>query len=617
MALGLVTWQSPATTMSLPISHVTIFKKTGLVLWSRAVEKMRGDPVSQLIQNYLLEEKGGAARRATIDAYDLEWRFVNEGDLVVVVASQRSLELDFCGDLVDLVRKRVVASGAAADADKAAALRATFDATYDALAREMEAKLRLKRKKAAAKAEEARARREEQQAAKAAAEEDDDDDEEPPASGAPATEASGLAKLKRRASATNSGGRRRGSAKAAAAPAEPRGPKKPTVWRDGSQRNKRLSAKEAEALDFSGKAGDADARAAGEAKRLDEMRGTYLPSQNETAAWDEADELVEESDDDGAEEKPAGWFGRSALGSLVANVSGTQTLTRDLVDPAMEKLRTTLMEKNVAVEVADAITATVSESLVGKKVERFARAKTLVRDALKDAVARVLTPKRSTDVLREVLAAKKRPKGPYSIVFVGINGVGKSTSLSKVAYYLKEHGVDVMITACDTFRSGAVEQLRSHAKCLDVELYEKGYLKDPGDVARASLDHAKSRGKECVLIDTAGRMQNNERLMRELAKLISVNSPDLVLFVGEALVGNDGIDQLNMFNKSLAQFCPDGRQIDGLVLTKFDTIDDKVGATLSMTYKTGQPIMFIGVGQKYTHLKKLSVNAVINALFSS
>merc|ERR1712147_515589 len=346
--------------MSLPISHVTIFKKTGLVLWSRAVEKMRGDPVSQLIQNYLLEEKGGAARRATIDAYDLEWRFVNEGDLVVVVASQRSLELDFCGDLVDLVRKRVVASGAAADADKAAALRATFDATYDALAREMEAKLRLKRKKAAAKAEEARARREEQQAAKAAAEEEDDDDEEPPASGAPATEASGLAKLKRRASATSSGGRRRGSAKAAAA------------------------------LDFSGKAGDADARAAGEAKRLDEMRGTYLPSQNETAAWDEADELVEESDDDGAEEKPAGWFGRSALGSLVANVSGTQTLTRDLVDPAMEKLRTTLMEKNVAVEVADAITATVSESLVGKKVERFARAKTLVRDALKDAVARVL-----------------------------------------------------------------------------------------------------------------------------------------------------------------------------------------------------------------------------------
>ena len=140
-------------------------------------------------------------------------------------------------------------------------------------------------------------------------------------------------------------------------------------------------------------------------------------------------------------------------------------------------------------------------------------------------------------------------------------------------------------------------------------------MKDPADVARASLAHARTQKRDCVLIDTAGRMQNNDKLMRELAKLVTVNSPDLVLFVGEALVGNDGIDQLNMFNKSLSQFCPDGRQIDGLVLTKFDTIDDKVGATLSMTYKTGQPIMFIGVGQKYTHLKKLSVNAVVNSLF--
>jgi len=395
-----------------------------------------------------------------------------------------------------------------------------------------------------------------------------------------------------------------------------RGPKKPTVWRDGSQRNKRLSVKEAAALDRSGDAGGDDARAAAEERRLDEMRGTYLPGAGEAAAWDDADELVDDGDDDDAAGGARGWFAGTRLGGLVANVSGTQTLARADVDPILADLRKTLLEKNVAVEVADAITASVGDGLVGKTLDRFARAKTLVRNALAEAVGRVLTPKRSTDVLAAVLAAKKRGR-PYSIVFVGINGVGKSTSLSKVAYYLKEHGVDVLITACDTFRSGAVEQLRSHANCLGVPLFEKGYLKDPADVARASLDHAKATGAQCVLIDTAGRMQNNERLMRELAKLVSVNAPDLVLFVGEALVGNDGIDQLNMFNKSLAQFCADNRQIDGLVLTKFDTIDDKVGATLSMTYKTGQPIMFIGVGHEYTHLKKLSVNAVINSLFSS
>merc|ERR1711934_1107249 len=298
--------------------------------------------------------------------------------------------------------------------------------------------------------------------------------------------------------------------------------------------------------------------------------------------WDEEEELLleDESDDEAA---PKSWFGRN-VGNLLNNVAGSQTLTKEEIEPVMADLRKTLLEKNVAVEVADAVTKSVADSLVGQKVERFGRASTMIKQALASAVERVLTPKRSTDVLREVLDAKRRGK-TYSIVFVGINGVGKSTSLSKVAYYLKEHNIDVMITACDTFRSGAVEQLRSHAK------------------------------KDCVLIDTAGRMQNNDKLMRELAKLVSVNTPDLVLFVGEALVGNDGIDQLNMFNKSLAQFCTDGRTINGLVLTKFDTIDDKVGATLSMTYKTGQPIMFIGVGQKYTHLKKLSVNAVVNALF--
>ena len=132
------------------------------------------------------------------------------------------------------------------------------------------------------------------------------------------------------------------------------------------------------------------------------------------------------------------------------------------------------------------------------------------------------------------------------------------------------------------------------------------------------MDEATANKFDCVLIDTAGRMQNNDKLMRELAKLVQLNSPNLLLFVGEALVGNDGIDQLLMFNKALATYLPSNQQheIDGIVLTKFDTIDDKVGATLSMSYKTGQPVMFVGTGQKYTHLRKLNTNMVIRSLFS-
>ncbi|CAN0018880.1 unnamed protein product [Ectocarpus sp. 12 AP-2014] len=282
----------------------------------------------------------------------------------------------------------------------------------------------------------------------------------------------------------------------------------------------------------------------------------------------------------------------------------------------MTKMREQLMGRNVASEVANDITASVQATLIDQKLKSFTRVKTAVQSALKEAVSRVLTPKKSTDILREVKAARSRGK-VYSMAFVGINGVGKSTSLAKVAYYLKENGIKVLIAACDTFRSGAVEQLRVHCRCLDVPLFEKGYARDSSAVAREAVKHAAEEGYDCVLIDTAGRMQNNEPLMRALSKLINENEPELVLFVGEALVGNDGVNQLQMFNQALANNSPAGRyhQIDGVVLTKFDTIDTKVGAALSMCYKTGQPILFVGTGQKYTHLRKLNVNYVIKALF--
>jgi len=584
--------------LELPLSQVLVFEKTGRVLWRRGAQTLKGDPLAELVGAYLLEEKGGS-QKATIGDHALDWRFVNEADLVVVTAAPRSLELDWTGELCDGVRRKVAALAKTADVGEA--LKASFDPTFDGLEKEFGAKLRLRRKKEQAEVEARKARSADaaQRRKEAEAEEEEeveDDDEDP------------LARLKRRTASKSSSGRKNRKKKT-----EDKAGKKPTVWRDGSQRNKKATAAEVALLDRSGDKGDAQAQKVAQDRHLQEMRGTYMKEEGERAAWEEEEELLleDESDDDQA---PKGWFGRN-VGNLLQNVGGTQTLTREEIEPVMEELKNTLLEKNVAVEVADAVTQSVSDSLVGQKVERFGRVSTMIKQALAAAVERVLTPKRSTDVLREVLDAKAKHRGPYSIVFVGINGVGKSTTLSKVAYYLKEHGIDVMITACDTFRSGAVEQLRSHANCLDVELFEKGYLKDPADVARASLVHAKQAKKDCVLIDTAGRMQNNDKLMRELATLASVNTPDLVLFVGEALVGNDGIDQLNMFNNSLAQFCPDGRTIDGLVLTKFDTIDDKVGATLSMTYKTGQPIMFIGCGQKYTHLKKLSVNAVVNSLF--
>ncbi|CDI79452.1 DNA-binding protein, putative [Eimeria acervulina] len=180
-------------------------------------------------------------------------------------------------------------------------------------------------------------------------------------------------------------------------------------------------------------------------------------------------------------------------------------------------------------------------------------------------------------------------------------------------------GLKVLIAACDTFRAGAVEQLRTHARCLDVPLFERGYGRDAAAICKEALKYAKEEQIDVVLIDTAGRMQDNDPLMRSLGKLVYMNNPDLILFVGEALVGNDAAHQLKKFNQAIADASVQGstpRLIDGILLTKFDTVDDKVGAALSMAYITGQPIVFVGTGQKYGNLKKLNPDMVANALLS-
>ena len=252
-----------------------------------------------------------------------------------------------------------------------------------------------------------------------------------------------------------------------------------------------------------------------------------------------------------------------------------------------------------------------------------------MKETLVESLVQLLTPKRRIDIIRDVLEAKAN-KRPYVIAFCGVNGVGKSTNLAKICFWLVENKCSVLIAACDTFRAGAVEQLRTHVKRLNslypsqnpnekkdvVELYEKGYGKDAAGIAMEAINHARASHRDVVLIDTAGRMQDNEPLMRSLSKLIGVNDPDLVLFVGEALVGNEAVDQLVKFNHALANHSEQKspRTIDGIVLTKFDTIDDKVGSAISMTYITGQPIIFVGTGQTYTDLKMINPKAVVQLL---
>ncbi|KAL7414058.1 SRP54-type protein [Mrakia frigida] len=356
---------------------------------------------------------------------------------------------------------------------------------------------------------------------------------------------------------------------------------------------------------------------------------------------------------DGAGEEEGGTGGRvvGGMSSWFTRLTGGKVLTKGDLKPVLEAMEKHLMSKNVAKGIAEKMCEGVEKALVGRKLGGFGSVKSEVRASLSQSITRILTPKSSTDILLEIKRKQQTPSllllsssssqakpDPYKMVFVGVNGVGKSTNLSKVCFWLLQNDLRVLIAACDTFRSGAVEQLRVHVRNLGmlreaegkeggedegrrtrVELFEKGYGKDSAGIAREAIAYAKEKSFDVVLIDTAGRMQDNEPLMRALAKLVTVNTPDKIVFVGEALVGNEAVDQLTKFDRSLRDFSSatqgaEQRGIDGMILTKFDTIDDKVGAALSMTYVTGQPILFVGCGQTYTDLRHIRVNHIVEAL---
>jgi len=321
---------------------------------------------------------------------------------------------------------------------------------------------------------------------------------------------------------------------------------------------------------------------------------------------------------------------KKAKPGLFSNFVNTFSYNKPLelkdIENVLAQLRDHLIAKNVASEIAVKLTDSVGQSLIGKRVNTWIGLKSFVKNALEECILRILSPNRNINILGDI---RSKQNLPYVIAFCGVNGVGKSTNLAKISNWLITNNVKVLIIACDTFRAGAIEQLKTHVTALKtihekdgitkIELFEKGYGKDSAGIAMDAINYARQAGFDCCLIDTAGRMQDNEPLMRQLAKLIKVNEPDLTLFVGEALVGNEAVDQLTKFNNSLIDHGCKGvtensSAINGIVLTKFDTIDDQVGAAVSMTYITGQPIVFVGIGQTYKDLKQLDARSVVKAL---
>ena len=269
-------------------------------------------------------------------------------------------------------------------------------------------------------------------------------------------------------------------------------------------------------------------------------------------------------------------------------------LTKSDIDDILDTLELSLLQSDVAIEVIESINESLKRRLVGTKVGKKEVGK-FVKGALRESISAQFEDD-AIDVIEQI--RRKNAAGlPYLIVFLGINGTGKTTTLAKFAYLLKQNRITVTVAASDTFRAGAIEQIKEHTDNLQIKLIAQNYNSDPAAVARDAMLYARSHKVNCVLVDTAGRIQTSSNLMQQIEKITKVTNPDLKIFVGDSLAGNDVVSQAREFYRYT--------KFDCSILTKNDA-DAKGGAALSIAKVTSRPILFLGVGQEYPDLQRFS-----------
>jgi len=294
---------------------------------------------------------------------------------------------------------------------------------------------------------------------------------------------------------------------------------------------------------------------------------------------------------------------KSGFKGLVNKVTTTEFTASNLT-PILSDFKMSLCQNDVAFPVADKISDELEKRLVGAQVKRLDDKKKIVEENLRQVLLEVMSTNVKIDLVK--LANEKREKNaPLVLMFVGINGTGKTTTIAKVAQFFSDKRYSVVLAGADTYRAGSIEQLEEHAKRLGLRVIKSSYGGDPAAVAYDAVNHAKAHGINVVLIDTAGRMQTNQNLMNELVKVKRVVCPDLSILTVDSLIGNDAVMQAEEFNDSVG--------IDATILTKVDA-DVKGGSALSVTYVTKKPILFIGVGQTYKDLELFDPEKFVNML---
>lgn len=637
-----------------------IFSTSGVVLWSRGSSNAAASAVNSLINDVFIEEKSSTKSTSfQHEKFTLRWTLVKELGLIFVAVYQSLLHLSWVDQFLEEVKTVFVNRYSDQLEARATVARYDFDRYYDEL---------LRRQDQITGGEATRNPRVAIEASKNNPEERDSGGPPPPSqpgllraqsqtvptngdsqdttpvqspeTSRPTTPLPGVAPHLLAENRPGSRGSRRARKAANATTSsnyvssgdESRRPKpvkgaskKGRIWDSDGM----AAEDDGQVLDYSN-AEDASATNGAETP-MESIAQESWGSKNKQGQFvlkdldDEISNILKESGSKGAEEDTptSGAFGM--ISGYFRNIVGGKTLTKEDLDKPLKAMEEHLIKKNVAREAAIRLCEGVEAEMVGKKTAAFESTDKALQPALENSLRKLLTPKTSLDLLQEIESVTKGGRSggrPYVISVVGVNGVGKSTNLSKICYFLLQNNYRVLVVAGDTFRSGAVEQLGVHVRNLKelsarenvgrVDLYEKGYGKDAANVSKDAVAFAGVNDFNVVLIDTAGRAHNNTQLMSALEKFGDFAKPDKILQVAEALVGNDSVNQARNFNKAFGR----NRSLDGFIVSKCDTVGDQIGTIVSMVAATGIPVVFLGVGQHYGDLRQLSIPWAVKLLMS-
>ncbi|MEM2164081.1 MAG: signal recognition particle-docking protein FtsY [Candidatus Bathyarchaeia archaeon] len=268
----------------------------------------------------------------------------------------------------------------------------------------------------------------------------------------------------------------------------------------------------------------------------------------------------------------------------------------------LDELKYSLIEADVALDVAEALCSSIENRITGVRISRFSDRRGMVESVLRESILDILKSVKPDRRFDEVVEESVKP---YIVLFLGVNGVGKTLTIAKIGWRLRGRGFRVVLACSDTFRAGAIEQLEILSRMVGVDLVKQVYGSDPAAVAFDAVQYARARKMDVVLIDTAGRMQTKRNLLDEMRKIVRVVNPDMSVFVGDALTGNSIVDQAREFDSYVG--------VDGAVITKVDA-DVKGGAILNVAYTLKKPIYFLGVGSSLDDLVEYDPEYVASML---